>query len=87
MASGSAPRIHCLLPPPREQSTAIERQDLHRALAEVVADEQRRALHLALATPTQDDDLAARVACGRRGRSRARRDPARRSSSPLTPCG
>ena len=43
------------------QSTAIECQDLHRALSAVVADEQRRALHLALATVAQDDDLATRV--------------------------
>lgn len=44
------------------QSTAAERQHLHRALADVVADEQRRALHLALATHDQDDHLAGRVA-------------------------
>jgi DNA-binding CsgD family transcriptional regulator len=46
----------------KRQSTALERQDLHRALADVVADEQRRALHLALATPEPDDRLAGRVA-------------------------
>ncbi len=46
----------------KRQSSAMEQQRLHLALADVVADEQRRAFHLALAAPGQDDGLAARVA-------------------------
>ena len=46
----------------KRHATADERRDLHRALADVVANEQRRALHLALATPGEDDDLAVRLA-------------------------
>ena len=34
---------------------------MHRRLAELVADEERRALHLALATDTPDEELAARI--------------------------
>ncbi|WP_243057200.1 AAA family ATPase [Nocardioides sp. SR21] len=36
-------------------------RDLHRELAAVVPDEQRQALHLALATTTADEGLAARL--------------------------
>ena len=39
-----------------------ESRDLHRALADVVTNEQRRALHLAIARLTDDEELAARVA-------------------------
>jgi DNA-binding CsgD family transcriptional regulator len=46
----------------KRQSSVIERQHLHRAMADVVPDEQRRALHLALATPIPDEGLAVRVA-------------------------
>ncbi len=46
----------------KRHATADERRDLHRALADTVANEQRRALHLALATPGEDDHLAVRVA-------------------------
>lgn len=44
------------------QATARERRDLHRGIAEVVVTEQRRALHLALATAGESADLAATVA-------------------------
>jgi DNA-binding CsgD family transcriptional regulator len=46
----------------KRHATAAERRDLHRALADVVVNEQRRALHLALATQDEDDRLAERVA-------------------------
>jgi DNA-binding CsgD family transcriptional regulator len=46
----------------KRHATADQRRDLHRALADVVANEQRRALHLALATPGEDDHLAERLA-------------------------
>ncbi len=46
----------------KRHATAAEVRDLHRALAEVVTNEQRQALHLAIATLTEDEPLAARVA-------------------------
>ena len=39
-----------------------ETRELHRALAEVVTSEQRRALHLAVATLAVDEEVAGRVA-------------------------
>ncbi len=45
----------------KTQATEEEKLDLHRRLADVVADERRRALHLALATRTPDEGLAARL--------------------------
>ena len=38
------------------------KQELHRALADVVTNDEARALHLALATTVEDDELAAVVA-------------------------
>jgi DNA-binding CsgD family transcriptional regulator len=43
-------------------ASADERRDLHRALADLVDNEQRRALHLAIATSGEDEALATRVA-------------------------
>jgi DNA-binding CsgD family transcriptional regulator len=45
-----------------QRSTAREQRELHVELAAVVADEELRALHLALATESPDDELAATVA-------------------------
>ena len=45
----------------KRQARAEDAQELHRRLAEVVADEQRRALHLALATTEPDEELARRL--------------------------
>ena len=45
----------------KRHAAEVESRDLHRGLAEVVTDEQRRALHLALATLTPDEALAARL--------------------------
>ena len=46
----------------RKRSRARERRELHRALAEVVADPELHALHLALASERPDAKLAATVA-------------------------
>jgi DNA-binding CsgD family transcriptional regulator len=46
----------------KRQASEDEQRDLHRSLAEVVVDEPRRALHLALATVPPDEALAARTA-------------------------
>ena len=46
----------------KRTSRAVERRDLHVQLAEVVADGESRARHLALATRHPDDELAATVA-------------------------
>jgi DNA-binding CsgD family transcriptional regulator len=46
----------------RKRSRRGERRELHRALAAAVDDRELRALHLALATPRPDDQLAAAVA-------------------------
>ena len=46
----------------RKRSRKRERNELHRSLAGVVADEQLRALHLALATDDADADLAETMA-------------------------
>jgi DNA-binding CsgD family transcriptional regulator len=46
----------------KKGSRRAERRELHRALAAVVADEQLRAMHLALATEHPDGALAATVA-------------------------
>ncbi len=45
----------------RRRASAAEQRELHAGLAEVVGDEQRRALHLALATLEPDEELAARL--------------------------
>lgn len=45
----------------KQQSTSTDIAELHRAVAEVVSDEEARALHLALATPGPDEVLARRV--------------------------
>jgi DNA-binding CsgD family transcriptional regulator len=45
----------------QRQADPAEMRDLHRRLAEVAADEQRRALHLALASTEPDGELAARI--------------------------
>ena len=45
----------------KRQARAEDTQELHRRLAEVVADEQRRSLHLALATTEPDEELARRL--------------------------
>ena len=69
----------------RRHAPRTSGSDLHRRLAEVVADEERRALHLALATA--DPGRGARRpdrGGGRPGR-RARRDPARRRPRQPTP--
>ena len=63
----------------KRHATADERRDLHRALADVVANEHRRAFHLALATPTEDEHLAVRVAAAADAAQRAAR-PCWRSS-------
>ena len=57
---GSAPRTRCSPPRPATFGRPGKR-DLHRGLAEVVADEQRRALHLGLATTAPDEALATRL--------------------------
>jgi DNA-binding NarL/FixJ family response regulator len=46
----------------KERSSAGERRELHVELARVVADEELRAFHLALATDDPDEELAATVA-------------------------
>jgi DNA-binding CsgD family transcriptional regulator len=46
----------------KQRSTAGERRELHVELARVVADEELRAFHLALATELPDEELAATVA-------------------------
>ena len=46
----------------RKRSRPRERRELHRALAEVAADEELRALHLALAADRPNEELAAIVA-------------------------
>jgi DNA-binding CsgD family transcriptional regulator len=46
----------------KKRSRTRERRELHRRLADVAADEQLRARHLALATGSPDDGLAATVA-------------------------
>ena len=71
----------------RHATAATISAGLHRALAEVVANEQRRALHLALATTMRDEELAAaRVAAAAARRQREAR-PAWRSSWAPTPGG
>jgi DNA-binding CsgD family transcriptional regulator len=50
----------------KRQATDEECQDLHRALAGVVTTEQRQVLHLVKATPSMDEDLAARAAASAR---------------------
>jgi len=45
----------------RRQAGEEERRDLHRRIAGVVVDEHRKVLHLALATPDADEELAARL--------------------------
>ena len=45
----------------RRQLAVGDEDQLHRDLADVVVDETRRALHLALATDGPDEDLAARL--------------------------
>ena len=59
----------------KRQATAGQIRELHHTLAGVVTDDQRRALHLAIATPTEDDVLATQVvsaaaAAAARGASR-----------------
>ena len=44
------------------QAGVVERDELHRLLADVVVDDQRRSLHLALATHSPDEALATRLA-------------------------
>ena len=51
---------------------------MHRRLAELVADEERRALHLALATDTPNKELRRPDREGGRPRRGARSDPTRR---------
>ncbi|MGZ5399754.1 MAG: LuxR C-terminal-related transcriptional regulator, partial [Nocardioides sp.] len=46
----------------KRHATLGESRELHRALADIVTNEQRRALHLARATRNEDEQLAARVA-------------------------
>jgi DNA-binding NarL/FixJ family response regulator len=46
----------------RKHSRPRERRELHRALAELAADQELRALHLALAADRPDEELAAVVA-------------------------
>jgi len=46
----------------KRHATDDESRDLHRALAGVVTHEQRQVLHLAVATTTDDEDLASRAA-------------------------
>jgi hypothetical protein len=46
----------------KRHATPDQSRELHRALADVVTNEQGQALHLALATPEEDEELAARVA-------------------------
>ena len=46
----------------KQRSSARERRELHRELAPVVANEELRAFHLALATDLPDEELAATVA-------------------------
>ena len=53
----------------RKRARPSERRELHRALADAVADEELRALHLALATDGPDAELAATVAAAAAGAS------------------
>jgi DNA-binding NarL/FixJ family response regulator len=46
----------------RDRSSPVERRDVHRALAEALADPELRARHLALATEHEDPELAATLA-------------------------
>jgi len=50
----------------RKRARRQERRGLHRDLAAVVADEELRALHLARATDTPDEDIAVAVAVAAR---------------------
>jgi DNA-binding CsgD family transcriptional regulator len=62
-----------------KRSKPRERRELHRALAEVVADEQLRALHLARATDRPDPELAASLSeAADKASARGARDPAAR---------
>jgi DNA-binding CsgD family transcriptional regulator len=45
----------------QRQAPEAEKRDVHRRLADLVADEQRRVLHLALATIGHDEPLASRL--------------------------
>jgi DNA-binding CsgD family transcriptional regulator len=45
----------------QRQASQEERWELHRRIADVVAEEHRRVLHLALATPEADEALARRL--------------------------
>jgi DNA-binding CsgD family transcriptional regulator len=45
----------------QRQADPAETRDLHRRLAEVAVDEQRRVRHLALASTEPDEELAARI--------------------------
>jgi DNA-binding CsgD family transcriptional regulator len=45
----------------QRQASEEERFELHRRIADVVVDEHRRVLHLALATPDADEELARRL--------------------------
>ncbi len=45
----------------QKQAPDEEKREVHRRLADLVTDEQRRALHLALATTGHDEALAARL--------------------------
>ena len=45
----------------QRQASEEERWELHRRIADVVVDEHRRVLHLALATPDADEELARRL--------------------------
>ena len=54
--------VHPLLAAAAKRSAdEATRMDLHRSLADVVSDEPRRALHLALASVDPREDLAARI--------------------------
>jgi DNA-binding CsgD family transcriptional regulator len=53
----------------RARARPRERRELHLKLADVVADEERRALHIALGTDVPDDRLAATVAAAAAGAS------------------
>ena len=45
----------------QKQAPDEEKREVHRRLADLVTDEQRRTLHLALATTGHDEELAARL--------------------------